>query len=129
MKKPEIEVVRFGAEDVIATSGYGQALVDGNQYFTRGTEAIQAGVSGFHSRNGNFYIVSGDNYYSFMKTNGKINSWAPYTYNQNANNDYFYAWYNNANTNERWGTDQLKYSDYKNNGIDFPGGVDNKFDS
>lgn len=84
MKKPELKVVRFEAEDVIATSAY-----------TWGKEINQAkGSSNYQS----------DSYYTLsFSGNEVITDPSNYT---NVQPSGFYAWYNENNSDNKWYTDK-----------------------
>lgn len=88
MKKPELKVVRFQAEDVIATSGY----------FTLGRELTQASVS---------ETFADDNYYG-VSFSGENTATPGSKYGTQKPTSGYYAWYygNTWYTNKNLGTDQ-----------------------
>lgn len=96
MMRAEVEVVRFGCADVIATS----SLVNGRNYYTYGAELNQ-------SKN---YTTDVEKVY----TDGE-----PYSFNYNdgigivslgvPENSYYYAWY--SRTDKEWYTQHISYSD------------------
>ena len=92
MMKAEVEVVRFGCADVIATS----SLVNGRNYYTYGAELKQSGDT---QRS----YIDGDKY-SFIYDDNKITVNTidvPY-------NSYYYAWY--SQTDKEWYTQHNPFS-------------------
>ena len=104
MKNPEMKVVRFASEDVIATS-----LAVGH-YFTTGKEWAQYEGSGLASNGSVEFDWDGATI-----TKDKTN-WENYSGNG------YYAWYNNADGT--WGTDYLDASHYGMWESSFPKGND-----
>ena len=101
MKNAEMKVVRFDAEDVIATSIGGNMLNKYGEYVTRGMELIQSGVSTHNDApvgDSTFYLVQAQN-------SGEVT--IEYESDQN---DAAYAWYNNAWG--LWGTQGMYAADY-----------------
>lgn len=103
MEKAKMQVVRFNAEDVIATS----ALASGSKYWTSHTEWSQytgepAAASGVQK-----FLWDGSQAIGYTFIEGETNG------------DGYYAWYNNAEGT--WGTDHQEFDYYGGN---YPTGND-----
>lgn len=97
--KAEVEVVRFGCADVIATSSL---LTNGENYYTYGAELNQS--NNYTADNEKVYtdLIP----YSFNYNDGiNINSIKNYV----PDNSYYYAWY--SQTDKEWYTQHISYSD------------------
>lgn len=98
MMKPEVEAVRFGEVDVIATSG----MTGGQKYAAFSDEFKQPGSYFIEDDNYGWVVFDGSN---TSTANGK-----EYDNLYNGGNSYYYAWYDNDN----WQTDNLPLSHYEN---------------
>lgn len=100
MEKPRLEVVRFGAEDVIATSGTPAVFSAANgNYFTIGSEYRDSGATVTNTNSNKYYSIAIEN--GTASSRGKAAEDAP-----TSGNYTIYAWYH-----EGWYTHKLPADD------------------
>lgn len=96
MKKPYIEVVRFNAEDVIATSMY--PLTQNLTYFTKRQELLDSNPIAYGNYNDDYYLIKWESIHGF-------HSWVPHEAAEGDITRYPYAWFDSDhNAGGNWHT-------------------------
>jgi hypothetical protein len=111
MERPMMTIVRFGAEDVIATSS---RVISGN-YSALGSELQEYANKGGYVDDCDYILYDNDDLYNVIFNNNRVTT----TYRfanpgtDSGTDQFNYAWYNETSGN--WVTDNKTYGYYNGN--------------